>query len=343
MHDMVTLLRFLPHGCVVSVLLLSPLTASPANAACKKARAVLSATAAANSFLFTPGHPFTPESDYPRTTRGGSTSYYVTGSFWSFGGGDPAVGKGNDNGRLVGGYAPQRETMWLFPGYHENRDAFIGGPYGHWRSPEIDGCVNKDGSDPSGPDADECVMVMVSDQGKDDATFFALLSTGPDGIGDFQFTERTGFPARIELAKVPVPQVRASRAAGPGRMAVELTWDAGELEPKNGFFLQCRRDEALEGYRVYSRTVAQGESPPKQFNSQAIRRRWGPELTPWSPLSPSAVTPGESTTVELPCRPGETVTFCATMTFGGSADGARSYELPFCSAGSPPVACVTKE
>ncbi len=62
------------------------------------------------SYIYTPGFPF---------PNGLSTTDNFDGVFWSFGGGDPAVGLGND----MGGFGPFEPTGgasqyggWIYPG-----------------------------------------------------------------------------------------------------------------------------------------------------------------------------------------------------------------------------------
>ena len=80
--------REVRHRVTVAVssglLLIGLVLSDEARASCVSHRAVTSSTPGATSFIYTPGHPFTPAASYPDYPYGGSTTYYLLGSFWSF-------------------------------------------------------------------------------------------------------------------------------------------------------------------------------------------------------------------------------------------------------------------
>jgi hypothetical protein len=324
------------------------LVAPRAAASCYEPRAVTTSTLGATSYVYTPGQPFKPKAVQGATPLGGTATYYMRGLFWAFGGGDPRIGSGIDCGRFEGlgwdAVAPEewdkQATNWVKPMYFPEK-AFFGGPYGHWQFPGVDGCISELGSDPIKADDDECLVVMLSDFSEPQG-HFAILST-PPSAGDFFFTERQGFPKRIELASVPVPKIKGSRREG-GKLKLDVSVDrpAGGEFGKNGIYLRCHASEILKGYRLYARRFPSTAKPPTGLGSRAIDIRRVPKLSkrpPWEELTAQPVALGKSAQVSIACSPGEDVVLAATLTFGGSAAGAADFELIYASADSERVSC----
>ena len=99
---------------------------NPAVAACVDARVVSSSVPGHYTFLYTPGHPFHGDG----LPGAGSVTPFISGSFWSFGSGDPAYGVGVDNGYFLGTY-PYGVNSWLMPNNSATHPAILGGSYGH--------------------------------------------------------------------------------------------------------------------------------------------------------------------------------------------------------------------
>jgi hypothetical protein len=337
----------------------------PAQAACSSARVISTLSSSGDSHLFTPGNPFKPNYVYNQAALGGSVTYYVNGVFWSWGGGNPVVGLGNDNGSLKGGWDFTHppyllSSNWLKPGYAPNPPdypgyaAFIGGQFSHWQYPGTDGCIDKDGTNTGLPDVGECNVVLLNDMNGDNAYFAALAVTAQGaGTGAFEYTPGSGFPASISLAPVPKPTIVSStNGVGSVTLTVGLPAGSTSILPANGFYLQCHAADTLAGWKLYTRTIPAGTPKPSQVNSRALGPIPGkpfPALPPWVSVTANEVAIGATTQLTVPCSdtPGsaQDVFLCATLTFGGTCTTAacggtaQHYELKYCSPNSTRITC----
>lgn len=165
----------------VAVAMLGMAALQPAMAACGSPRTFSSiASATAYSYIYTPGYPF---------PNGRSTSDNVEGLFWSFSGGDPALGVGNDSGLLDGAaLAPDGYAAWLYPGgtgaYLYPTAIYSYNGYSNWADGRIDGCIDLDGSDGALVDPDQCMVVLLTDE-VGGVGYFALIAQSPTGTGNY--------------------------------------------------------------------------------------------------------------------------------------------------------------
>lgn len=333
--------RVIPFA--VGLVLVMGLAASlvPASAACTAARAVTSSVGANQTFFFTPGNPFTPTADYPTTPYGGSTTYYVNGEFWSFGGGNPAYNLGNDSGYFKGASSVLGEPTWTGGGYDGGFPLFLGGALGHWAASGVDGCVDFDGSNGAQPDVSECNVVLLTDEANG-VGYFTALSVNPAAGNDFIYNASTGFSPNITLAPIPKPVIVNSVTVG-SSISVTATVNPGAIAPANGFDFKCQGANIVQGYRIYVRQLPGHNTPkPVQINTREINQTLGPPLAPWVPVTaPAGTAFGAPSVFQLDCSSaGDTDYYlCATMLFGGTAPGAARYELKNCSMNATKIEC----
>jgi hypothetical protein len=317
----------------------------PAIASCGGARAVSSSIGGNLTTFYTPGNPFTPTGAFPTSPYGGSTTYYINGVFWSFGGGNPTYGVGNDSGYFkaysyIVAYFGGFQT-WLGGGYYGGFGTFMGGPYGHWQIPGVDGCIDADGNTTS-IDQGECNVVLLTDEANQTG-YFAALSVNPGSGGDFAYTAANGFPDQVTLAPIPKPFIVASSTVG-NTINLQVDVQPGAVTPANGFYFQCHQNEILSGYKIYVRSLPghDDNSKPIQIDTRALNQVFGPPIAPWVPATPNAVPfGGAPTPVSLDCSSGGDTDYylCATLLFGGVAPGAPLYELKNCSMNATKVEC----
>lgn len=342
--------RFVLGLAAVAALVVSTL---PAEAACGAARNITTIGGA----VVSPGAPHTPNadssdgciSDYGTlNVCGGTLTYLANGVFWAWGGGNPAIGLGHDNGTNKGDIS----SNWLQLGYYPDLPAQIGGQFSHWQYPGTDGCITETGSSSGAtglPDGQECMVVLIEDLNGPNASFLAL-SVIPNAGADFEITPANGFPAQLNLVATPKPQVVSSSVVGPNvNLTVQLPVGSTALTRANGFDFKCHGapGEILIGYKVYSRQWAaagNGTVPPEPAagDSRAITPVGGfPATPPWVLRSgPAPVPVGSPTSFTVPCNGGN-VSLCATLAFGGpsNAVGAAPWETKYCSMSSTTVTC----
>ena len=204
----------------------------------------------------------------------------------------------------------------------------------------MDGCIDSDGSDPNGADGDECLVVIVSDQGHEGRGYFAVLSTHPGVGGDFLFIDDYGFPEKIVLAPIPEPVVVADRpGSGGGSRSVEVRVDGGDRSEAHGYFLKCHDKHLPVGYRIYAMRSTDDTPADTSYQSQALKPRFGRKSVPWERVTADPVALGETAVVEVSCSPGEQIRLCATLAFGGVREGAEPFQLLHCSAATKPIPC----
>jgi hypothetical protein len=292
---------------------------SPAEASCGNARGI-----GPNLNIYTPGGPFPPYNH--------AVTPDLKGSFWSFnpapGGGDPALGLGNDNGSTD-------QYNWLYwpgyPGYATGPfAAHLGGVTGasHWNAVGVDGCIDNDGAIAGTADPAQCMVVLLTDDNDTDNGFFALLSVGPDAGQDYNFATATG-GGPINLAPIPKPNITGSVRNGAN--SVDLTVNV-QLPPgpANGLYLTCQQ-AALSGarYRIYVQDTAPITDPPGGEDSR--------DLSQWTP-SGGPIPVGQPTNVTVTCGGVDREFFlCSTVEF--PTGNGNFYEVNNCSRNSTQVEC----
>jgi hypothetical protein len=325
----------------------------PAKAACSP-RLMFTTTADNQSYFYTPGNPF-GAAQPGVLLGGGSTTYYLNGFFWSFGGGNPVVGLGNDNGANKGNYY----SNWLHPRAPSTGPAFVGGGSGHWAYPGTDGCIDFDGSNGNHttaglPDVNECNIIVLNDLQGDNAYFGVFaVAPNPNNALNFEYTTVTGFPNPLNLAVLPKPQVISSTPFGGGQVSMTVRVDPGPLTPANGFYLHCspaQNAAILTGWRLYTRSVPTGAPKPSSPTGRALDQSTdgtfpnfpasAPILPPWV-LNGGTHPIGVDASITVPCNDDNDFFMCATLTFGGASNitGAADWELKFCSMNSTRVQC----
>jgi hypothetical protein len=324
----------------------------PAEAACNAARQLTTS----GSAILSPGQPFYPDNDSSDgcltdygTLRvcGGTMTYLANGFFWAWGGGNPIIGQGHDNGANKGDIY----NNWLILSYYPNYAQF-GGAFSHWQYPGTDGCISQTGSSAGAngnPDFQECLVVVLNDLNGPDGSFLAL-SVDPNAGFDFEFSPGKGFPNPLNLVPVPKPEVLSSTLAGANvNLSVQLPVGSTSLTRANGFDFKCHGNpgEILTGYKIYSRVWAGLNNttvPPEPAagDSRALTPNGDfPSTPPWVLRSgPNPVPIGSPVNITVPCNGGN-VALCATLTFGGPSNevGAADWELKYCSGSSSVITC----
>jgi hypothetical protein len=332
------------------------LMAAPAvEASCVAARAVTSATATSQAYLYTPGQPFTPVANYPYTPYGYTTTYYINGYFWAHGSGNPAVGLGVDNGTfkgespIWGGTPPGSYQQWINTSYYGSLiKAFLGGAIGHWNTPGSDGCISTTGSDGVLPDQGECNVVAIADPVGANGYFIAL-STPPNAVADFVYAPENGFPAQLNLAPIPKPFIKDSGPLPGDDRFLVVGIDPGDprIFAQNGWYLKCAADQILLGYRLYARMVPTGSTMPAGINTRQLNGSLPGvgipvPLPPWQLLGQGTCTGNgqcQDIQVTVPCDEGLDAVLCTSLLFGGVEPGSQPYELKSCSVDSTRKEC----
>jgi hypothetical protein len=316
-------------------------TMMPAEAACGAARQVTGATPGNTQGIFTPGNPFSPNSDGETTPYGSTTSYYINGWFWSFGGGNPIEGLGNDNGQNKGYFG----SNWLYVGFVPN-PSFMGGGGAHWQYPGTDGCIDFDGSANPLLDPNQCNVVVLHDF-NGPAGFFAVQAKNPNGSGNYEYNATTGFPQPLTLSPIPKPFYVNSTRVGT-TMNVTVKVQAGPLDPAHGFYLQCPNTpnfpgNLLAGYRLYSTTVPSGAKPVCADSRVTAPGGTGffgcSGAKAWTPVPGGSAADNVPVNFTIPCDAATDVYLCATLLFGGNAPGAAPWEMKYCSMNATPLEC----
>jgi hypothetical protein len=330
----------------------------PAQASCGAVRAISTVgPPGGNSFIYTPGNPFTPTCGGTYGNNGGlqgcggTTTYYLNGFFWAWGGGNPTVGLGHDSGSVKGEYG----SPWLLPRYY-GQPALVGGGSSHWQFPGIDGCADATGSSSGAtglPDAGECQVIVLNDL-VGPKGYFLALSAPPNQGFDFIFNDSNGFPSQLNLVPVPKPFVNSSTLSG-GLATLNVSLPIGGLTRANGFDFKCHANsgEILTGWKLYFRKYASNNNgtpgdpsddapEPASYQSRAITPLTnsfappGPPGPSWTLASGAVpIAPAASASVQIPCTAGEEIALCSTLTFGGPSNEPAAasihWELKFCS------------
>ncbi len=318
---------------VLSGLLLS-LAQFDARAACALPRSFSSLESFEDySYIYTPGYPFANE----RTI-----SDDFDAIFWSFGGGDPALGAGNDIGEF-GPFVPTGSTgqyyAWIYPGGIVGTllyPALIYNPggYSNWADSRIDGCIDYDGSDPVLNDEDQCMLVLLADQSENGATgYFGLIAQSASSGGDY-LLNRAADSGPIVLEEIPSPNI-VSTSGGGLPLTIELTLAAPTVPPGAIYDnSECPQDLVV-GYKVYA--IEQEPAAPLPDRT----RDDGDPATGWEP-APGGVGPGggpipidQFATVLIECGfppPAPTVLALSLVFESG-------FETPFVSRSSTSIDC----
>jgi hypothetical protein len=285
---------------------------SPAEAVCGSVRSIGPPTLVIN----TPGGPFPP---YATTA-----TIDIKGAFWSFGGGNPAEGVGNDSGTL-----PRYYWLYYFNG-PTTLDGRIGGS--HWAAhPGIDGCIDADGSNPGAADPAQCMVILLSDDADNGQGYFAILSVGPDGGQNYNFATATG-GGPINLAPIPKPNITGSTRNGALSVDVSVNVSLGS-GPAAGQYLTCQQAALTGGarYTVYAQQTGDlnGAGAPTGADSR--------DLSAWSQVA-GPIPVGTPTQINLPCGGVDTEFYlCSTVEF--PTGNGTFYTVNTCSQNATRVEC----
>ncbi len=280
----------------------------------------------AYTYLYTPGYP------HPNSRMGSPTTITedFTGVFWSFGGGDPALGRGNDMG-IFAPFAPTGTggiyDAWIYSGGTFGTvfyPAMIYNPggYAHWADLRIDNCIDLDGSNPTVFDEDQCMIIALSDQVAG-VGYFALLSQEPNPNGDIYYFNRAAENQRTVLSVIPRPTI-----LGTTRLGNDVQLDVGVDPPDPGeaVHLNCRAQQDFlipTGYEIYYHLVPRGQTPPTERALESLV------------ASGSAAPFDETVTLLVDCseEQDQDVYLCAALTF------ESGFSTAVCSADSTAVQC----
>ncbi len=302
---------------VVAVAMLGAAALQPANAACSSPRlftSIENAGAGLYSYVYTPGFPF----------PNGGLSDNMEAVFWSFSGGNPASGLGNDNGSwsALGGTAP-----WFYQGYNVGTLFYPGSIYNvagtnTWANGSVDGCIDNDGSvgPPDPPphfDLDQCMVVLVTDQ-VGGVGYFALVAQSPTPAGAYFLNQAAGNGA-ITLAPIPKPQITGSTAVGNN---VQLNMSVAAPAGPDGLYLNCspaQNAALLQSFSLLVETTARNVAPT------------GTAL----PIAGGDGVLGGGATIDVTCSDTQDtdVYVCATLGFDSN------YSTSVCSENATTVQC----
>jgi len=285
-----------------------------------------------------------------------SISANALGFFWSLGSGTLNSGEGNDCGG--GGWCgspidnPGTQDWWIAYPLTTDQRSYIGGDYNTWAGVP-DGCIDFDGSNPTGLDTDQCMQVLLTDAPDggfggvppEAQGYFAFLSVAADSVGFYllhtaAFREN-GTNAEIVMAPVPAPTFAPGDpwSVIPGGINVEFslarpvqTCGGGEPYPQcmHGVYRACEGvpqplSDVIKGYKVYVQELSSGSPIP--FDRDVNNGQWvnhGPVFLFDDP---------QPEHLDITCSTGNDIYLCATLVFDGGSPG--DFETPYCSANFP--------
>ncbi len=236
----------------VAVALLGAVAWQPANAVCPPPIGSFSSIQSSTeySYVYTPGVH----------ANGLAVSDDFDAVFWSFSGGDPATGSGNDNGAwaALGGTAP-----WIDQGYIYGGNIYPASIYNYdgtnnWANGDLDGCILNEGAT-TGLDGTECMVVLLTDE-VNGVGHFALVAQSPTGTGSYPLNEAAGNGA-ITLAPLPKPSITGSTALGNN---VQLNMSVAAPAGPDGLYLNCtpaQNAAILQSFSLQVETTARGIAP----------------------------------------------------------------------------------
>ncbi len=296
----------------VAVAMLSLAALQPVEAACGLPRSFTTSNGAEYSYLYTPGYPH---------ANGQSISDNFDGVFWSFGGGNPGAG-GNDSGGFGPTVATGAYYAWLYPGGTFGTlfyPALIYNPggYSNWADARVDGCIDLDGSNATGLDPDQCMVVLLTDE-VGGVGYFALIAQAPNAGGNYFLNEAAG-NSGIVLAEIPKPQITGSSAVGNN---VQLNMTVAAPPGPDGLYLNCSAAQnaaILQSFSLQVETTARGIAPT------------GVSLD----IAGGDGTIGGGATIDVTCSDTQDtdVYVCTTLGF------ESNYETSVCSRNATTVQC----
>ena len=264
----------------------------------------------ANSYIYTPG--LTP--GFPGGP-GSSMNVTASGAFWAIGSGDPAIGRGNDNGTwpAVEGYNGYYYYGFLDVTYLYGYPAAI--PIDGRRTwaadQRIEGCIDVFGSLP-------CMAVLLADQ-VSGVGYFVYMTDLADQFANYEFAPGA---SAINLAQIPTVAIngltRVNGTQVDAEVAIDLTQD--EL---NGFFvdLTCGVGAPV-AYKVRQQNVPRGTTPPPD---REIGGSWVDISGPIPATDPVTVSVG--------CTGDQDAFLAVSLVFDSG------FETAIVSADSEPIAC----
>ncbi len=285
------------------------------------------------SYIYTPGYPFANDR---------SISDDFDAIFWSLGGGNPALGEGNDMGEF-GPFVPTGSTgqhyAWIYPGGIVGTVLYPAliynsGGYSNWADPRIDGCIDNDGSDPLLNDEDQCMLVLLADQSDNGSVgYFGLIAQNASPFGSY-YLNRAADNGPIVLDEIPKPHIVSSSAGG-NPLTIELTLAAPTI-PQTALYdnSDCPQ-ELVVGYKVYAIEQEPGAPLPDRTRDD------GDPLTGWEPAvggvgpggGPIPIDQSATVLIECPFPAPEPTALALSLIF------ESGFETPFVSGSSTMIDC----
>ncbi len=170
------------------------------------------------------------------------------GSFWGFGGGNPTVGAGDDNGSLlaVGNGNPNND--WV---YSNSGNYYIAGI---WSVTGVDGCV--DNNTTPFPKRTVIALSDADPPGDTSKAYFGLVCKEQDANGNYPVS-LLGPP---QLVQIPYPHLLAS-SRSPG-VSVTGTFRRASANISGGTLADASCGPLLRGYKLYTQVRPNGAGQP---------------------------------------------------------------------------------
>jgi hypothetical protein len=317
------------------LILLLSLAAPTAEASCSVAEVLSSGFIYTNPGCQSGGCDWLPNAPY-----GSITSYYVEGWFWSLGTGDPAVGPGNDSGANGGGY-PAHYYWIQQPFSYPDYPTWIAGVYAHWAMPGADGCIDLDGSNPTGSDDQQCNVVLLDDEDDQGIGYFALLAQNPTSSGAYNMGGPSHTSGPILMQPIPKPALTlVSHTSSSVGFTVSVPAPALPAVWMQCSSAQNTNLQSSARYHIYQK---QAVNPlPLIAPAPTDRRLNSPPEGAWSHLAgPFAIGSVNPITVNCPASGASgssSIWLCATLEFDPHG-GVPGFETQMCSESATRVEC----
>ena len=181
------------------------------------------------------------------TVNGHDPSQALTGSFWGLGGGDPALGPGDDNGTDLarGNTDPNLDWLKSYQGHF-----YVAGA---WSNGGVDNCI----LDATTPSPKRTVTMLADATGSQG--YFGVLCAAANAFANFDYAPLG------EVTLAPVPQSAVVRVTGLAEDEVEVELSSPSEESiAPGLHLEssCGTDSVVTGYRTYYRALPLDAPPP---------------------------------------------------------------------------------
>jgi len=239
-------------------------------------------------------------------TNGATPSSALTGNFWGMGGGNPAVGLGDDNGADLAQGNADSSIDWI--------KSYAGQFYlaGNWANAAVDGCVDN-ATTPS----PKRTVVVYTDQAAGKGYFLAMCKQA-DVSANYSFF---GTPSDHNLVPIPrAPIATSSRVSGvTASLSMSAPDTAGLAAGVANLDATCTG--TVRGYKVYTQLRPNAAGAPTDLHTASGWVAQGGEV---------AVANGTSSTV--PCSAASSVWVANSLVFDSG------FETAFVSAPQQ-VAC----